>query len=143
MKIAVFSTKTYDRTFFEAANAAHGHALVFFEARLTPETSALAATFPAVCVFVNDQVDATVLSALARQGGRVIALRRAGFNNVDLAMAHDLGLTVVRVPAYAPVAVAEHTSSGTWGSTSMKRKRICSSRICPRRSFRMTSSPAS
>jgi D-lactate dehydrogenase len=109
MRVAVFSTKTYDRTFLEAANTAHGHELVFFEARLTPETSALAAHFPAVCVFVNDQVDAPVLSTLARQGGRVIALRCAGFNNVDLATAQALGLTIVRVPAYSPAAVAEHT----------------------------------
>lgn len=108
MKVAVFSTKPYDRTFLEAANAAHGHGLVFFEPHLTPETSALAAGFPAVCVFVNDRLDAKVLGALARQGTRVIALRCAGFNNVDLAAAHDRGLSVVRVPAYSPHAVAEH-----------------------------------
>lgn len=109
MRVAVFSTKTYDRTFLEAANTMHGHELVFFEPRLTPETSVLAATFPAVCVFVNDQLDAPVLSTLARQGGRVIALRCAGFNHVDLATAQALGLIVVRVPAYSPAAVAEHT----------------------------------
>ncbi|MFQ5846349.1 MAG: 2-hydroxyacid dehydrogenase [Candidatus Methylomirabilales bacterium] len=108
MKVAVFSTKPYDRTFLEAANAAHGHGLVFFEPHLTHETSTLAAGFPAVCVFVNDRLDASVLGALARQGTRVIALRCAGFNNVDLAAAADLGLSVVRVPAYSPHAVAEH-----------------------------------
>ena len=109
MNIAVFSTKPYDRMFLEAANAAHGHELIYFEPRLTRETSALAAGFPAVCVFVNDQLDATVLAALARQGTRLIALRCAGFNNVALAAAREVGLTVVRVPAYSPHAVAEHT----------------------------------
>lgn len=109
MKIAVFSTKTYDRTFLEAANADHGHQLVFLEPRLTLETTPLAAGFPAVCAFVNDQLGAPVLSELARQGTRLIALRCAGFNNVDLAVAHDLGITVGRVPAYSPYAVAEHT----------------------------------
>ena len=91
------------------ANASHGHELTYFEPRLTRETSALAAGFPAVCVFVNDQLDATVLAALARQGTRLIALRCAGFNNVDLAAAREAGLTVVRVPTYSPHAVAEHT----------------------------------
>lgn len=109
MNIAVFSTKPYDRMFLEAANAAHGHELIYFEPRLTRETSALAAGFPAVCVFVNDQLDATVLAALARQETRLIALRCAGFNNVELAAAREVGLTVVRVPAYSPHAVAEHT----------------------------------
>ena len=109
MNVAVFSTKPYDRMFLEAANAAHGHELIYFEPRLTRETSALAGGFPAVCVFVNDQLDATVLAALARQGTRLIALRCAGFNNVDLAAAREVGLTVVRVPVYSPHAVAEHT----------------------------------
>ena len=72
-------------------------------------TSVLADQFPAVCVFVNDQLDALVLAELARQGTRLIALRCAGFNNVDLAAARDLDMTVVRVPAYSPYAVAEHT----------------------------------
>jgi D-lactate dehydrogenase len=109
MKVAVFSTKPYDQHFLQAANPAHGHALVFFEPRLTLETSVLAAGFPAVCAFVNDQLDAPVLQALARQGTRLIALRCAGFNHVDMAAARELGLTVVHVPAYSPYAVAEHT----------------------------------
>ncbi|NKQ36160.1 MAG: 2-hydroxyacid dehydrogenase [Chloroflexi bacterium] len=108
MKIAVFSTKPYDRRFLEAANN-YGHELVFFEPRLTLATSVLADRFPAVCVFVNDKLDALVLAELARQGTRLIALRCAGFNNVDLAAARDLDMTVVRVPAYSPYAVAEHT----------------------------------
>src|SRR5499426_1404635 len=110
MRVAIFSTKNYDRLFLETANASYGHELVFFEPRLTEETTALATRFPAVCVFVNDQLSATVLSALAGQGTRLIALRSAGFNNVDLIAARESGLTVVRVPAYSPYAVAEHTA---------------------------------
>ena len=109
MKIAVFSTHPYDREFLAAANPAFGHELVFFEPRLTHKTSILAAGFPAVCIFVNDQVEASVLATLVQQGTRIIALRCAGFNNVDLAAAQQLGMTVVRVPAYSPYAVAEHT----------------------------------
>jgi len=109
MRVAVFSTKNYDRMSLELANATYGHELVFFEPRLTQETTALAVQFPVVCVFVNDQLDATVLIRLARQGTRLIALRSAGFNNVDLIAARASGLTVVRVPAYSPYAVAEHT----------------------------------
>jgi D-lactate dehydrogenase len=109
MRVAIFSTKNYDRVFLETVNAAYGHELVFFEPRLTEETTALAAQFPVVCVFVNDQLSAAVLTALAKQGIRLIALRSAGFNNVDLIAARESGLTVVRVPAYSPYAVAEHT----------------------------------
>ncbi len=109
MKVAVFSTKPYDRRFLEAANADHRHELVFFEPRLTCDTTVLAAEFPAVCAFVNDQLDEKTLKCLAEQGIRLIALRSAGFNNVDLEAASELGMTVVRVPAYSPYAVAEHT----------------------------------
>ena len=109
MKVAVFSTKPYDQKFLRAANTPYRHELVFFEPRLTRETSPLATDFPAVCAFVNDQLDAAVLHTLARQGTRLLALRCAGFNHVDLAAAHEVGLTVVRVPAYSPYAVAEHT----------------------------------
>jgi len=108
MRILFFGARDYDREFFTAANEAHGHALVYLEARLTPETAALAEDFEAVCVFVNDRVDAAVLEALAAGGTRLLALRSAGFNHVDLAAAGRLGLTVVRVPAYSPHAVAEH-----------------------------------
>jgi D-lactate dehydrogenase len=109
MRVAVFSTKPYDRTFLEAANADHQHDLTFYEARLTPETVTLATGFDAVCVFVNDQLSAPVLQTMAAGGVRVVALRCAGFNNVDLAAAQALGMAVVRVPAYSPHAVAEHT----------------------------------
>jgi D-lactate dehydrogenase len=110
MHVAVFSTKPYDRTFLSEANARHGHALAFFEPRLAPETAVLAMGHEAVCVFVNDQLSATVLNVLAGLGVRVVALRCAGFNNVDLEEAQRLGLAVVRVPAYSPYAVAEHTA---------------------------------
>ena len=108
MRVAVFSTKAYDRQFLEAANAAPRHELQFFEPHLGPETTALADGFAAVCVFVHDQLDAAVLRRLAQQGTRLVALRCAGFNNVDLEAAQELGVTVVRVPAYSPYAVAEH-----------------------------------
>ena len=84
MKVAVFSTKSYDRTFLEAANRAHGHVLFFLEPRLTRETAPLASGYPAVCLFVNDQPNAGVLAELARGGTSLIALRSAGFNHVDL-----------------------------------------------------------
>ena len=108
MKVAVFSTKSYDRTFLEAANVGGKHDLVFFEPRLNLETSVLAAGFPAVCAFVNDSLDAKTLLGIAEKGVRLLALRSAGFNHVDLAAARDLDLTILRVPAYSPYAVAEH-----------------------------------
>ncbi|MEQ9550850.1 MAG: 2-hydroxyacid dehydrogenase [Coleofasciculus sp. G3-WIS-01] len=109
MKVAVFNTKSYDRNFLETANANYNHDLVFFEPRLTQETTALAAGFPAVCVFINDQLDKITLRLIAEQGTKLIATRSAGFNHIDLNAAADLGITVVRVPAYSPYAVAEHT----------------------------------
>lgn len=111
MRVAVFSTKPYDKTFLTAANQAHGHHFTFYEPRLSRETAALAARHEAVCVFVNDQLTAEVLSILHTQGVKLIALRCAGFNNVDLVAARDLGMTVVRVPAYSPYSVAEHTAA--------------------------------
>jgi D-lactate dehydrogenase len=109
MKVALFSTKPYDRAFFQAANADFGHELAYFEPRLTAETCLLAGGFEAICPFVNDSLDSHVLLPLSKLGVRLIALRCAGFNNVDLEMAEHLGLTVTRVPAYSPNAVAEHT----------------------------------
>lgn len=109
MRVAVFSTKPYDRAFLTEENARHGHDLTFFEPRMAAETAILAAGYDAVCAFVNDRLDAEVLGALAGGGTRAIALRCAGFNNVDLEAAGRLGLSVVRVPAYSPYAVAEHT----------------------------------
>jgi D-lactate dehydrogenase len=108
LKIAFFSTKPYDQKIFRETNPAHNHELVFFEPRLTAKTAALASGFPAVCVFINDQLTGETLREIAQTGTRIIALRCAGFNNVDLAVAQELGMTVVRVPAYSPYAVAEH-----------------------------------
>lgn len=108
MRVAVFSTKLYDRTFLEQANAHYQHELHFFTAHLNHETVALASGYPAVCAFVNDSLQAEVLERLAAQGVHLIALRCAGFNNVDVAAAKHYGMTVVRVPAYSPHAVAEH-----------------------------------
>jgi len=109
MRVAVFSTHEFDRRFFDEANGRHQHQLHYFEARLTPATAALAHGYPAVCAFVNDQLNADVLRALTSGGTKLIALRSAGFNHIDVAAARDLGLTVARVPAYSPHAVAEHT----------------------------------
>ena len=108
MRVAVFSSKAYDREFLEAANASR-HELRFFEPKLHAETAALAAGFEAVCVFVNDRLDAEVIEKLASSGTRLLALRCAGYNNVDLSAAQQHGVTVARVPAYSPHAVAEHT----------------------------------
>ncbi len=113
MRIGFFSAKPYDKTSFISANAAleglPKHELIFFEAALTAQTCGLADDIEAVCVFVNDQIDAHLLRCLAGRGVKVVALRCAGFNNVDLAAARALGISVVRVPAYSPYAVAEHT----------------------------------
>ena len=110
MKVAVFSTKSYDREFLDAANQTGEFEFVFFEARLTTQTAALAADFPAICCFINDCLDAAVLGILARGKTQFIALRSAGYDRVDLHAAAALGLTVVRVPAYSPHAVAEHAA---------------------------------
>ena len=113
MKVAVFSTKRHDRESLSAANAAAGnpHDLNFFEAHLDARTAALAGDAGAICPFVNDQVDKATLSALHEQGVRLIALRGAGFNNVDLSAAEEFGIRVARVPAYSPWAVAEHAAA--------------------------------
>ncbi|MDV3456466.1 2-hydroxyacid dehydrogenase [Sphingomonas sp. HF-S4] len=109
MRVAIFNTKAYDRRFLTQANAGFGHDLHFLEPRLDLATAPLAAGHQAVCVFVNDVLDAGVLGKLAEGGTKLVALRCAGFNNVDIAAAERLGITVVRVPAYSPHAVAEFT----------------------------------
>ena len=109
MKIAVFSTKAYDREFLVAANEKNGYEISFYEERLTHSTTVLARGCEAVCVFVNDVVDAEVLEMLAAEGTRLILMRCAGFNNVDIACAAKLGINIRRVPSYSPYAVAEHT----------------------------------
>ncbi|MEN9578187.1 MAG: hypothetical protein RJA70_1196 [Pseudomonadota bacterium] len=107
-KIALFDTHRYDREFFEAANAEFQYELTFLETRLRSDTAPLAAGHDVVCAFVNDRLDAATLAILAASGTRLIALRSAGFNHVDLDAAKRLGLPVVRVPEYSPYAVAEH-----------------------------------
>ena len=104
----MFDTHHYERDAFEAANEQVGHTLTFLEPRLTRETAALASGHEVVCSFVNDKLDAQSLDQLAAVGIRLLALRSAGFNHVDLVAASRLGLRVVRVPAYSPYAVAEH-----------------------------------
>src|SRR5437762_3571152 len=108
MNVAFFSTKKYDRSSFLAANAER-HTIRFLEPHLSAETVALARGSDAVCVFVNDTLDGGVIAELSALGVRFIALRCAGFNNVDLGEAARLGLGVGRVPAYSPHAVAEYT----------------------------------
>lgn len=108
MKVVVFSTKSYDRRFLEAANERHGHELVFLEARLDADTAPLAQDCRVICAFVNDCLDADVIARLAAQGTELIALRCSGFNNVDLSAAAEHGIRLCRVPAYSPHAVAEH-----------------------------------
>lgn len=108
MQVAVFSQRAYEQTSLIAALQLAGHEVRVFEARLGPETAALAAGAQAVCAFVNDDLGAPVLEAMAALGVRGVVLRCAGFNNVDLPRAAALGLRVLRVPAYSPAAVAEH-----------------------------------
>ena len=108
MRIAFFSARPYETEFFTLANAARGHELHFLDTRLSPATASLADGYDVVCLFVNDLANAQVLARLAHGGARLIALRSAGFNHVDMTAARELGLTVVRVPAYSPHAVAEH-----------------------------------
>jgi D-lactate dehydrogenase len=110
VKIAVFSTKNYNRQFLTAANNAMRHELPFFEPQLSDETAALATGYGAVCVFVNDRINTSVISKLSGLGIRLIAQRCAGYNNVDLRSAANHKITVVRVPAYSPNAVAEHAA---------------------------------
>lgn len=107
MNIAVFSTYSYDEEFLNQYNT--GHSLTFFKLPLTLQTANLVQGFNAVCVFVNDTVSAEVLAILKQQGVQLIVLRCAGFNNVDVKAAGALGIPVLRVPAYSPEAVAEHT----------------------------------
>lgn len=108
MKLAFFNTKTYDKTAFEEENKAFGQDICYFELGLTKETVSVLKGFDAVCVFVNDKLDAELLASLKEAGVKLVALRSAGFNNVDLVAANSLGIKVVRVPAYSPSSIAEH-----------------------------------
>ena len=108
MRIVLFSSKPYDRSSFLAQPLADGWQLEFQDSLLRADSAALAHGAEVVCSFINDDLSAPVLQALAAGGTRLIALRSAGYNHVDLLAAERLGLTVVRVPAYSPHAVAEH-----------------------------------
>lgn len=106
MKISVFSTYQYDQSFLSAGNT--GHELSFFVIPLNEQTAELTKGFDAVCVFVNDRINAAVINILKTNGVQLIVLRCAGFNNVDVKAANAANIPVVRVPAYSPQAVAEH-----------------------------------
>ena len=107
-KIAFFDTRSYDKEAFTKENEKFGYEIDFFDFKLNEKTAFTAKGFDAVCVFVNDVVNADVISILKNCGIKIILLRCAGFNNVDLAAAEKAGIQVVRVPAYSPHAVAEH-----------------------------------
>lgn len=104
----MYSTKSYDEAYLTEANHRHGHELRFFEARLSPDTAALAAGCGVVCLFVNDEAGVATIDILGRQGIKLLALRSAGYNHVALEAAERQGIEVVRVPEYSPHAVAEH-----------------------------------
>jgi D-lactate dehydrogenase len=109
MKVALFSSQRYEQPYFEQAlSITNNISITHFSESLSVQTAQLCAGFQAVCAFVNDDLSSPVLELLAEQGVQCIALRCAGFNNVDLACAKKLGIKVVRVPAYSPEAVAEH-----------------------------------
>lgn len=108
MDVCIFSAKRFERPFLEDANKRHGHALTLLEASLDESTATLAKGHAAVCVFANDKPNGPVLQQLAAGGTRLLALRSAGFNHVDLEAADRLKITVARVPAYSPCAIAEH-----------------------------------
>ncbi|MGV3604226.1 MAG: 2-hydroxyacid dehydrogenase [Dyadobacter fermentans] len=109
MRILFFSAKPYDKQFFNKANEAYGHQIEYLETHLGPHIVQAVDGQEAVCVFVNDKVNAGVIGVLADRGVKIIALRCAGFNNVDLEAARKAGIRVCRVPEYSPEAVAEHT----------------------------------
>ena len=108
MNVAVFSTKAYDREYIDEAKIESGHTFTYFEAPLDFYTADLTAGFDAVCVFVNDKVDKETIEKLAEKGIKLIVLRCAGFNNIDIDTATKKNIKIARVPAYSPQAVAEH-----------------------------------
>ncbi|WP_417882949.1 2-hydroxyacid dehydrogenase [Vibrio rumoiensis] len=108
MKISMFSTKSYDEASFRQANENYGHECHFYNFQLDLKTASIAEDSQVVCAFVNDDLSRPVLEKLASQGTKLIAMRCAGFDRVDLQAAKELGLQVVRVPAYSPEAIAEH-----------------------------------
>jgi D-lactate dehydrogenase len=111
MKVAFFSTKSYDKEYFNRFNIDNLHELTFFEVPLNRQTASLTDGFEAVCVFVNDTLDQETIKIISANGIKLIALRCAGFNNVDLKAAKDHQIKVARVPAYSPQSVAEHATA--------------------------------
>ena len=107
--IAFFGTKPYDETSFNEKNKEFGYEIRYFKGHLNKNNVLLTQGVDAVCIFVNDTADAEVIRTLAANGVKLLALRCAGYNNVDLDAAADNGITVLRVPAYSPYAVAEYT----------------------------------
>ncbi|TDB65207.1 2-hydroxyacid dehydrogenase [Arundinibacter roseus] len=108
MKIALFSTKSYDREYFDRYGQDYPHEITYFDNRLTSQSVPLAEGFRAVCAFVNDSLDAEVIEKLSALGVELLVLRCAGYNHVDLDAAKKAKMAIVRVPAYSPHAVAEH-----------------------------------
>lgn len=108
MKIAVYSTKQYDRNYLDVVNKQFGFDLEYFDFKLNSSTIKTAEGYDAVCIFVNDDANRAVIEGISKLGVKIVALRCAGFNNVDLEAAKEYGINVVRVPAYSPEAVAEH-----------------------------------
>ncbi len=109
IKIAFFDTKDYDREMFDKYNSEYNYEITYFKTKLNEETAVLATGFDVVCIFVNDSANKVVLEKLKSFGVKLIALRCAGYNNVEISHLPS-GLGVVRVPAYSPYAVAEHTA---------------------------------
>jgi D-lactate dehydrogenase len=109
MKVAVFSTKSFDQEYFEKHKKNHHFDFFYFETHLNKDTASLTKGFEVVCVFVNDKIDEDTINILAQNGTKLIALRCAGYNNVDIEAAQRNKIKVVRVPAYSPEAVAEHS----------------------------------
>ena len=108
MKIAMFSTKSYDQEYFEKYRKGYAFSFSFFETALNKDTAKLAMGYDVVCAFVNDLLDQDTIEILSKNGVRLIAMRCAGYNNVDLKAAKKHNIKIVRVPAYSPEAVAEH-----------------------------------
>lgn len=108
MKVAVFSTKYYEREFLNNYNKDNKHQLTFFEMALNAQTAHLATDFDAVSIQLNDKVDAAVIAQLSKSEIRLIDLRSAGYDNVDIKAALKNKITIMRVPAYSPQAIAEH-----------------------------------
>jgi D-lactate dehydrogenase len=108
LKVILFDVRSYDRDAFNKANVRYGHELVYMDTRLDLSTVSLASQFPVVCPFVNDCLNRAVLERLWANGTRLLALRSAGYNHVDVSAAKSLGFRLIRVPEYSPYAVAEH-----------------------------------